>query len=596
MRKGFTLIELLAVIVILAIISLITTPILLDVIEKAKVGSAKASATGYIEAVEMYIGTMALTNNNNLIPNEKYNVTTVTVINSEAVEALNDLVETKGSKPSGKEDYIKLNDTYEVVEGKLTFGEYEVNIQNEEMTVIKLGAVKLENIILNLSDETMEKGSTIEIVTTFEPNNATNKDLIYKSSDESIVTVNEKGIITAIKNGTATITVTSAENKNIKQEINITVITEATGITIEKENKELFIGNIIQLTGILEPNDVSSKSVTWTSSNNEIASVSDSGLVTGKKVGTVTITATTKNNKQATIEIEVKEVLAESISIIGIDELYVGNTLQLDATILPDNTTNKSVTWTSSNSEIASVSNSGLVTGKKAGTVTITATTKNNKQATLIINTVYANGTAIYYNPETNKKCNESEVVSTTGTKTGCMKWYTFNDDKSSSTVNLILDHNTTTAISWASNRTFTEQKVNLVQYLGSDTATWNSSLKARFIEADEIAKITGTENFDSKTTTSNFSIKLNIGSNNQTITTQGASKYAWLLDYTRDCTSYGCNIADSSTYGYWTLTPIAGSSDAAAWSVKNGTMGIINSAIPTPVGIRPVITISKSI
>ena len=67
-----------------------------------------------------------------------------------------------------------------------------------------------------------------------------------------------------------------------------------------------------------------------------------------------------------------------------------------------------------------------------------------------ISNKTYSNGTVIYYNPETNKKCSSSEAVSTTGTKTGCMKWYTFNDEgANSSTVNMILDHNTTANIAW---------------------------------------------------------------------------------------------------------------------------------------------------
>ena len=64
----------------------------------------------------------------------------------------------------------------------------------------------------------------------------------------------------------------------------------------------------------------------------------------------------------------------------------------------------------------------------------------------------YENGTAIYYNPVSGTKCNASEAVSTTGTKTGCMKWYAFNDDSESSTVNMILDHNTTAGIVWNSN------------------------------------------------------------------------------------------------------------------------------------------------
>ena len=64
---------------------------------------------------------------------------------------------------------------------------------------------------------------------------------------------------------------------------------------------------------------------------------------------------------------------------------------------------------------------------------------------------VYENGTAIYYNPVTGTTCDSSEAVSTTGTKTGCMKWYTFNDSSESSTVDVILDHNTTALLAWYS-------------------------------------------------------------------------------------------------------------------------------------------------
>lgn len=339
MKKGFTLIELLAVIVILAVIALIATPLILNVIEDSKISAAKESATGYIEAIEMYIGTSSLIDKNNLKINEKYNVTDVTILNNEATEALNDLVEVKGEKPSGDEDYIKLNDKYEVIEGKLTFGEYEVNIQNEEMTVSKIGVVvKVEDIILNLTNETMERGNTVNIKTTFVPSNTTNKKLKYKSSDESVVTVTDKGEITAQGNGTAKIIVTSVENSNIKKEIDITVVSPeyATNIKIEKEDKKLYVGNTVQLTGILEPNDVKSKVLTWTSSDDDIASVTNDGLVTGKKNGNVTITATTMNNKIASIDLEVRikqsfknddwSTIVENIRSGNMEDYEIGDT------------------------------------------------------------------------------------------------------------------------------------------------------------------------------------------------------------------------------------------------------------------------------
>ena len=199
MKKGFTLIELLAVIVILAVIALITTPMILGVIETSKVEAAKASATGYIESIEVYIGTSEINNKTNLKANEKYNVTEITTMNDGAIEALNDLVEIKGEEPSGTEDYITLDEQYKVKEGKLTFNEYVVIIGEGEMTVTKIGEkVLVEDIILNLTEETIERGNKVKIKTTFKPSNTTNKKLIYKSNNEEIVKVSEKGEIEAV--------------------------------------------------------------------------------------------------------------------------------------------------------------------------------------------------------------------------------------------------------------------------------------------------------------------------------------------------------------------------------------------------------------
>ena len=198
--------------------------------------------------------------------------------------------------------------------------------------------------------------------------------------------------------------------------------------------------------------------------------------------------------------------------------------------------------------------------------------------------TVYSNGTAIYYNPETNSKCVENEAVSTTGTKTGCMKWYTFNDSgEDVPMVNMILDHNTTAKIKW---------NIGTAEIM-IDTSTWNSSLSVRLITSNEIARITGNKNwnvsngksfyFDSNTTTS-------------TVKGQGASKYAWLFDYTNNCTSYGCNIADSSNNGYWTSSIYLGSPSMATCVNRYGNLEARFVDDADNNGIRPVITVSKSV
>ena len=201
--------------------------------------------------------------------------------------------------------------------------------------------------------------------------------------------------------------------------------------------------------------------------------------------------------------------------------------------------------------------------------------------------TVYSNGTAIYYNPETNSKCNESDAVSTTGTKTGCMKWYTFNDEgEENETVNMILDHNTTATVSsWSASKA----------QITTDTKNWDSSLNARLITADEIAKITGNTNWTSTTATTSNWFYLDSNNQTQTAKSQGASKYAWLFDYTYNCTSNGCNVADSSNYGYWTSNIVYNNS-SIAWYVHRGGNLYDFSVSFTGHGVRPVITISKDI
>ena len=209
---------------------------------------------------------------------------------------------------------------------------------------------------------------------------------------------------------------------------------------------------------------------------------------------------------------------------------------------------------------------------------------------------VYSNGTAIYYNPETNSKCNESDAVSTTGTKTGCMKWYAFNDEgKNASTVNMILDHNTTAKVVYNSTNVNTEPK-EVITALTSDTSTWNNNLNVRLITADEVAKITGNMNFNYLTSVSDDWFYLDSNSHTQVATSQNKSKYAWLFDYTNNCISYGCNIEDSSNYGYWTGTSVFNSDSRVWYIVRNGYMSYLDANHEDNRGVRPVITISKSV
>ena len=205
-------------------------------------------------------------------------------------------------------------------------------------------------------------------------------------------------------------------------------------------------------------------------------------------------------------------------------------------------------------------------------------------------NVVYANGIAVFYNPETGKKC--TTAVSTPGTNSGCMKWYAFNDDDKSSTVNVILDHNTTAKVAWNLTENNSEMK-EVKKALENDTSNWKRDLNPRLITANEVAKITKHPTFDARKTGQSW---FYLDSNNQTQTANASNKstYAWLFDYTDGCANYGCNKADSSTYGYWTSTSYKDNS-TQAWRVSRDGDLINRSVSHAGDGIRPVITISKS-
>ena len=221
---------------------------------------------------------------------------------------------------------------------------------------------------------------------------------------------------------------------------------------------------------------------------------------------------------------------------------------------------------------------------------------------------ILANGTVVYYNPETNTKCTSAEAVSVSETKTGCMKWYVFNDDGKSKTVNLLLDHNTTATVAWVtkedyiaaggteaewgSNGNNNKGPITALKQLKSDTKAWNSSLNARLIEASEVAKITN----NTAWTAGDNSYYFHTNSNTEYKGAAGTNKYAWLFDNTYNCTTYGCNVADPSTYAYWTNTAQSGSSDRTLRVDCSGSLYGINVESAYWYGVRPVITVLKSV
>lgn len=247
-----------------------------------------------------------------------------------------------------------------------------------KVTVTKKISVK--SIALNKTSKTVYKGKTYQLTATVKPSNASNQKVTWKSSNTSVATVSSTGKVTAKKNGKANIMATTSDGKLVAT-CKITVKTKATGVTV-KSTANAYIGKTITLKATVKPSSASNKNVTWKSSNTSIATVNSKGVVTGKKVGTVTITVTTKDGKykdSCTVKVS-KYVKTKDVELNKSKKtLNVGDTYTLKATVSPSNASIKGVTWKSSNTKVAKVSSSGKITAVGKGTATITVTTKDGK-------------------------------------------------------------------------------------------------------------------------------------------------------------------------------------------------------------------------
>ena len=153
-------------------------------------------------------------------------------------------------------------------------------------------------------------------------------------------------------------------------------------IVFDKNTLTLNEGDSAKITATISPNNATIKFVTWTTSNSSVATVSN-GTLKAVKAGKATITAKTVNGKTAVCNVTVKAVTINPTDIklnTNSVTLEVGKSTTLTATVSPSNATNKSVTWTTSDSSIATISN-GTVKAIKAGTAKITAKTVNGKTA-----------------------------------------------------------------------------------------------------------------------------------------------------------------------------------------------------------------------
>jgi len=245
--------------------------------------------------------------------------------------------------------------------------------------------VAVTSVKLDKSEATLTVGGTVTLVATVAPENATNKKMTWKSDKTDIATVDANGKVTAIKAGTATITVTTEDgNKTATCKVTVQAAeVKVTGVKLNKTEVTLTEGGTFQFVATVAPTNATNKKVTWKSSNTDVVDIDSGGLAGALKAGTATITATTEDGNfkaYCSVTVQSASIAVKSVSLNKVEtKLYVGGTETLIATISPDNATNKAVTWSSSKSSVASVDKDGTISAKSVGTATITVTTDDGK-------------------------------------------------------------------------------------------------------------------------------------------------------------------------------------------------------------------------
>ena len=321
--------------------------------------------------------------------------------------------------------------------------------------------ISVTGVSLNKTATTIEVGKTEKLTATVTPDNATNKNVTWKSSNEDVATVGKDGTVTARAVGTADITVTTADgSKTATCAVTVNPKTVPVAeVKLDETELELEEGATATLTATVLPEDATDKTVTWTigGTNSDAVTLNDTTgkevTVTAATAGTATITAKA-GEKTATCTVT---VTARTVAVTGVTikvngsesetaTMTAGGELQLMAEVLPENATNKTVTWESSNSEYVSVTPSETENGKATITaikptgessVTITAKAIGGENITdsieITVNPKALESITLTTDKNTLTSVNDTTTITATanpeGAELGTVTWRSSNDE-----------------------------------------------------------------------------------------------------------------------------------------------------------------------
>lgn len=250
----------------------------------------------------------------------------------------------------------------------------------------------LTSIKPDVTELNMIKGNTHTVNLTLDPRDATNANVTWTSLDEKVAKVDATGKITAVGVGTTNITIEAAlansDGNKAKATVKVNVREKLQSIAFESKATYINVGGTKEIAIIYKPDENVNKEVTFKSSDTSIFTVDNKGVIKGVKEGQAVLSCESKELGQSgvitcMVTVTASEIPAKDFSITPAAEtIYIGETLQLTKKFNPENATNQTVTWNSSDTSIATVNATGTVKAVKEGKAIISAVytdTKDNK-------------------------------------------------------------------------------------------------------------------------------------------------------------------------------------------------------------------------
>jgi len=234
--------------------------------------------------------------------------------------------------------------------------------------------IPVVSITLDETVKTMYKGQTARLAYVILPNNASNNAVTWLSTNAAVATVDATGKVSAKNTGTTVIILKTLEG-GFSVYCTLTVRSVATGIKLDVSELELKTGEVYYIKPTLTPKDSTDNELVWESSDPKVATIDNNGKISAKAAGTTIIMARTEAGATAYCKLKVKRTVDGILLNFSEKTVFIGNEFKLKVSVSPSDASEWGVTWKSSNTKVATVSEDGIVEGLVGGTALITCTT-----------------------------------------------------------------------------------------------------------------------------------------------------------------------------------------------------------------------------